>query len=210
MNGIVFVGGFTYKDVLGSAQGWASVIKSNSHLKYQFEQFYNNPDTFSLGVCNGCQLMIKLGVIEGDIKLIKNKSNKFESRFSNVIVKHSNSLFLKDMDKLQFGIWVAHAEGQFIFSNETKLNLINNHQIPIQYIDNNNKPTMKYPFNPNNSMCSSACVSSKNGRHLAIMPHPERSIMKWQIPWCDKEFKNDYTPWFKLFKNAYEWCDTLL
>ena len=206
MNGIVYVGGFTYKDVLGSAQGWVSVIKSNKHLKEEFKNFYSRNDTFSLGVCNGCQLMIKLGVFKCNIKLEQNKSKRFESRFSNIKVIKNNSIFLKNMEDMNFGMWVAHGEGRFVFDEATKNKLINNNQIPLKYLDNYNNITMKYPYNPNNSMCSSVGISSISGRHLALMPHPERSIMKWQTPWINKNIKYDYTPWFKLFKNAYEFC----
>ena len=150
--------------------------------------------------------MIKLGIIEGNIKLIENKSERFESRFSTVRVKKSNSIFLKNMEDTIFGIWLAHKEGQFVFDKETNTKLMNNNQIPIQYY-HNDKATMLYPFNPNHSMNSSAAIISKDGRHLAMMPHPERSFLKWQIPWCPNNIKiNKYTPWYYLFKNAYEWC----
>ena len=153
--------------------------------------------------------MIKLGVIEGDIEIVKNKSNRFESRFSTVSVKNSSSIFLKDMYDLNFGVWVSNTEGQFKFNKNDIPKLIKSNQIPIQYVDYFNKPTMKYPHNPNHSMLSTAAITSLNGRHLAMMPHPERSFMKWQIPWVSKNtyMPNDYSPWFKIFTNAYEWCD---
>ena len=115
LNGIAFVGGFTYKDILGSANGWYSVIDNNDIIKKQFNHFYNKKNTFSLGICNGCQLMIKLGLIDSNIKIVKNKSNRFESRFSTVTIHKSSNIFLKDMFDLNFGVWVSNTEGQFQF-----------------------------------------------------------------------------------------------
>ena len=188
-HGIAFAGGFSYADVLGSAKGWYHVIKNNTNVYQQFQDFYNRENTFSIGICNGCQLMAHLGWIDG--KLYENKSQRFESRFSTVRINKSDNIFLKGMEGTVFGIWVAHGEGRFV-SNDTN--------IPIQYVDLDHNPTEKYPYNPNGSERGIAALSSKNNRHLAIMPHPERSFLGYQVPIGGIK---EYTPWYTLFKNAY-------
>ena len=220
-NGIAFVGGFSFSDVLGSSIGWASTILFNKKIKKEFDNFYNNITKFSIGVCNGCQLMSLLGYIP-EVRLIENKSKRFESRCVQVkIYKNSNNIFLKDMEDTFFNIWSAHGEGQFeikdpkllenienIYFNEKK----NTNLFPIRYVDDDGKYTEKYPFNPNGSIKGVAAVSSKNGRHLAIMPHPERCFLKWQLPYIPDEYNkklNTHTPWIQLFRNAYHFCDKM-
>lgn len=203
--GIVFVGGFSYSDVLGSANGWYHTIKQNELLNYAFSKFYNRKDTFSLGICNGCQLMSRLGWIP-NCKLEKNKSNRFESRFPSVKVYKSNSIFLTEMEGSIFGVWSAHGEGQFVFEPDIDTD-ITTISIPLRYIDPSKKATTRYPFNPNGSQYGAAAVSSTNGRHFAMMPHPERSFLSWQVPWQPENLKQlKYTMWAKMFRNAYEWC----
>jgi phosphoribosylformylglycinamidine synthase len=144
-NGIVFVGGFTYSDVLGAGWGWYQIIKRNKKIKEEFKKFYERNDTFSLGVCNGCQLMSLLGWIPS-CKLLKNDSQRFESRYSRVKIAKSNSIMLKDMENNILGIWNAHGEGKF------KLDInYNKKNIALQYVDYNDNITMKYPCNPNGS-----------------------------------------------------------
>ncbi len=198
-NGIAYVGGFSFSDVLGSAVGWYNVIKNNPNIINQINRFYNRNDTFSLGVCNGCQLMVLLGIIPNIKQIQKNKSEKFESRFSTVKICKSNSIMFKNMEDLTMGIWIAHGEG----------NIQINNNVVLQYVDNNNEPTMKYPFNPNGSLNGTAGICSDNGRHLAIMPHPERCFLNWQLPWMPNSYNsnNTYSPWFLMFKNAYNWCN---
>ena len=112
---------------------------------------------------------------------------------------------LKDMENLVFGIWCAHGEGRYV--NYNKNNSINS---PIKYVDNNNKVTMEYPYNPNGSELGIAAICSDDGRHLAMMPHPERSFLKWQLPWYPDNINiTKYSPWFMLFTNSYEWCNNL-
>ena len=218
-NGLAFVGGFSFSDVLGSSVGWASTILFNKKIKQEFDNFYNNITKFSIGVCNGCQLMSLLGYIP-EVRLIENKSKRFESRCVQVkIYKNSNNIFLKDMEDTFFNIWSAHGEGQFeikdpelldnidnIYFNEQK----NTNLFPIRYVDDDGNYTETYPFNPNGSIKGVAAVSSENGRHFAIMPHPERCFIKWQIPYIPDEYNrklNTYTPWIYLFRNAYHFCD---
>lgn len=198
---LVFVGGFTYADVLGSANGWYTVIKNNSKVYNQFQRFYNRDNTYSLGICNGCQLLIKLGWIDNNIKMGKNKSERFESRFSQVQVNYNKTIFTRELEGLNFGIWSAHGEGRFIIDNIKLEELYKNNQIVMNYTDFDCKKTEKYPHNPNGSMDGVAAICSKNGRHLAMMPHPERTFLKWQVPWYPNNLldKTDYTPWIKLF-----------
>jgi phosphoribosylformylglycinamidine synthase len=216
--GLAFVGGFSFSDVLGSANGWYNVILKNPKIKKQLAKFYRRPNTFSLGVCNGCQLMVKFGVIPGVKSIERNDSKRFESRFSTVKIPPNNSIMLHNMSDLKLGIWVAHGEGKFKpdYKHNTsdnsytkKPDIFNNELITMQYVDHNNNVTDKYPYNPNGSHNGIAAVCSIDGRHLAMMPHPERCFLNWQMPWkpYDKDNKKFYSPWFLMFKNAFNWCN---
>jgi phosphoribosylformylglycinamidine synthase len=212
--GIAYVGGFSHGDALGASHGWHITIKRNKGLSTEFDTFMKRVDTFSLGVCNGCQLMVKMGIYGDKLKLVENDSNRFESRFSNVQVRYENNIFFKNMKNMVFGIWVAHGEGKFIntyLANSYDNQKIHEYQKVLKYV----QPTgsdyliiddVKYPYNPNGSHENLAGLVSKNGRHLAIMPHPERCFMQWQLP-----YKGDYntiknSPWLMMFKNLYDWC----
>ena len=215
--GVAFVGGFSYADVLDSAKGWAGVIRFNEKLRIKFQDFYDREDTFSFGVCNGCQLMALLGWvpypgIEDSIqpRFIHNTSGRFESRFSTVKILSSPSIMLKDMEGSVLGIWVAHGEGRAYFPDEKIAGEVEeNNLAPIRYVDDNNEVTMRYPFNPNGSSFGIAGLCSSNGRHLAIMPHPERTFLKWQWPWMPEDWKKTLkaSPWLKMFQNAGKWCE---
>jgi len=214
--GIAFVGGFSYADVLDSAKGWAGVIRFNKRIWEEFQNFYNRKDTFSLGVCNGCQLLALLGWVpwqgisnELQPRFIQNKSGRFESRFSTVKILPSPSIMLKGMEGSVFGIWVAHGEGRAYFPDKKILDRIKEGGLaPVRYVDDNNNCTIQYPFNPNGSAEGIASLCSLDGRHLAIMPHPERTFLKWQWPWMPEAWRNDLktSPWLKLFQNARQWC----
>ena len=217
-DGIAFSGGFSYSDVLGSGNGWYTNINNNSHLLNQFKKFYKHPEKFSIGICNGCQLMSRLGWIKGikneKIKLEKNISNRFESRFPTLKVKRSKSIFFKNMKKTCFGMWCAHGEGRFTMSDKSFKYLNRKGCLPLRYVDSNNKSTDVYPMNPNGSKMGVAAISSECGRHLAIMPHPERSFLKWQIPWISEKdkktlLKTDYSPWFEMFVNCRKWMNSI-
>ena len=198
--GIAFVGGFSYSDVLGAGEGWKNVIENNEQLKKQFDDFYKRYDTFSLGVCNGCQVMSRLGYIEENINLEENKSGKFESRFNLVKIEKTNSIFFSGMEDMVMGIWSSHGEGQIV-GNPTN--------VPLRYVKPNGIPTEMYPYNPNGSTGGVCSFSSSCGRHLAMMPHPERCFINSQIPYLDKNHElYDLTcsPWILMFRNAYEWC----
>ena len=200
IKGIIFVGGFSFSDVLGAAKGWYLSITKNNKLYKALLNFFENPNNFSLGICNGCQLMIRTNIIDDYVKLNENKSERFESRFSTVKINKNNSIFFKNMEDMIFGIWVAHREGRF-----TNTNRLSKKQICLQYF-HNNEVTNYYPHNPNGSEKGIAGICSKDGRHTVLMPHPERCFLKWQIPYCNK-YENILTsPWIYMFKNSYEWC----
>ncbi len=215
--GIAFPGGFSYADVLDSAKGWAGVICFNRGVFDQFRKFYERPDTFSLGVCNGCQLMALLGWIpwqgtpdKDQPRFIHNLSGRFESRFSSVRIYPSPSIMLRGMAGSTLGIWVAHGEGRAYFPKKELLRKVESLSLaPVRYVDDRREPTMQYPFNPNGSANAIAALCSPDGRHLAIMPHPERTFLTWQWPWMPEEWKKALkaSPWLRIFQNAREWCE---
>ncbi|MBI5742052.1 MAG: phosphoribosylformylglycinamidine synthase [Nitrospirae bacterium] len=214
--GMAFVGGFSYADVLDSAKGWAGVIRFNKGIWDEFQDFYNRRDTFSLGVCNGCQLMALLGWVPWQgidntkqPRFIHNSSGRFESRFSTVKILPSPSIMLKGMEGSVTGIWVAHGEGRAYFPDNDMLEKIEKDDLaPVRYVDDKSEISMKYPFNPNGSALGIAALCSPDGRHLAIMPHPERTFLKWQWPWMPEKWRQDIktSPWLKMFQNARQWC----
>jgi phosphoribosylformylglycinamidine synthase len=201
VNMIVFVGGFSNSDVLGSAKGWAGAFLFNEKAKLALDNFYARPNTLSLGICNGCQLVVELGLInpnrEQKTKMRHNASHKFESGFVNVTIEKNKSVMLQNMEGMQLGVWVAHGEGQFNFPyGEEEYN------IPVKYSNN------VYPANPNGSPFAAAGMCSENGRHLAMMPHPERAIFPWQCAYYPENKKQDeVTPWIQAFVNAREWIE---
>lgn len=224
--GVVFVGGFSYADVLDSGKGWAATIRFNDALLQQFKEFYKRPDTFSLGVCNGCQLMALLGWIPGveadDLqtnnadraqpRFIHNESGRFECRFSSVTIKDSPAIMFEGMSGTTTGIWVAHGEGRALFPDQTVMNkVMNSNLAPLRYCDDSGEVTETYPFNPNGSPSGIAALCSPDGRHLAMMPHPERCFLMWQYPWYPKDWKNvdpaGPSPWMRMFQNARDWCE---
>lgn len=196
---IVFVGGFSNSDVLGSAKGWAGAFRYNEKARISLDNFYKRSDTLSLGVCNGCQLMIELGLLypqhQEQPKLLINKSHKFESGFLGVKIAGNNSIMLGNMAGIELGIWVAHGEGQFSFPYPE-----NKYLIPLKF------SRSTYPANPNGSDYDVAGLYSEDGRHLVMMPHLERSFFPWQCGYYPENRKNDdVTPWMQAFVNAREW-----
>jgi phosphoribosylformylglycinamidine synthase len=215
--GIAFVGGFSYADVLDSAKGWAGVIRFNKKLYEQFHKFYERHDTFSLGVCNGCQLMALLGWVPWkgipdnmQPRFIQNKSGRFESRFPTVRILSSPSIMLKGMEGSNLGIWVAHGEGRLYFPDKTIMqDILQKNLAPIRFVDDDEEFTETYPFNPNGSPSGITSLCSPDGRHLAMMPHPERVFLRWQWPYMPEDWKKNLkaSPWLKMFQNAREWCE---
>jgi phosphoribosylformylglycinamidine synthase len=198
---IVFVGGFSNSDVLGSAKGWAGAFLYNAKAKAALDNFYNREDTLSLGVCNGCQLMMELGLVYRDMsindhpKMHHNGSGKFESAFVNVTIPKNNSVMLKSYEGARLGVALAHGEGMFKLPADTSL-----YKIAATY------SYPEYPGNPNDSDLATAAVCSRDGRHLAIMPHIERSLFPWNWPHYTRDKKQDELgPWMEAFVNAREW-----
>ncbi|QQG49959.1 MAG: phosphoribosylformylglycinamidine synthase [Candidatus Berkelbacteria bacterium] len=223
--GVAFVGGFSFGDVLDAGKGWAGVIRFNSRLAEEFQRFYEQPDTFSLGVCNGCQLMALLGWVPGPSfgltedaqpRFIHNASagasRQFESRFSTVKILPSPAIMLKDMEGSRLGIWVAHGEGRLhVPQEETLQRILDENLAPVRFSYPQggiaDGSVESYPFNPNGSPAGIAALCSPNGRHLAIMPHPERTLEWWNWPWLPSDLVSREGPWLELFQNARNWCD---
>ena len=198
INLIVFVGGFSNSDVLGSAKGWAGSFLYNEKAKKALDQFYSRADTMSLGVCNGCQLMMELGLIYPELgeqhpKMHHNSSGKFECGFINVDVLETNSIMLQSMVGSRLGIWLAHGEGRFSLDSES------NYQIPVKYSYSG------FPGNANGSDFDVAALSSADGRHLAIMPHLERSLFPWNWTYKKGLEGAEVSPWMEPFANAFTW-----
>jgi phosphoribosylformylglycinamidine synthase len=201
VNMIVFCGGFSNSDVLGSAKGWAGAFLYNEQSKEALAKFYARPDTLSLGICNGCQLMIELNLInpkhQQKIAMLHNDSHKFESEFISVDIPKNKSVMFKSLSGSKLGIWVAHGEGKFHLPMGEK-----KYHIVAKYTYNT------YPGNPNGSNYSVAGLCSKDGRHLAMMPHLERAIFPWQWAYYPRSRKNDeVTPWIEAFVNARKWIE---
>jgi phosphoribosylformylglycinamidine synthase len=214
--GVAFPGGFSYADVLDSAKGWAGIIRFNPRLREMFEAFRSRPDTFSLGICNGCQLSALLGWVPGtgvsDVdqpRFIRNRSGRLESRWVTVLIEESPAILLRGMAGSRIGIFVNHGEGRLHCRSEEVLeDLVRRHLAPAYFVDDSGRKTEQYPFNPNGSVRGIAALCSPDGRHLAIMPHPERSFLSWQCAWLPFGWASAHriSPWMRLFQNAREWC----
>ncbi len=201
VNMIVFCGGFSNSDVLGSAKGWAGAFLYNPRAKAALERFYAREDTLSLGVCNGCQLMVELGLVnpelDGGSKMLHNVSHKFESAYLGVTVQTNRSVMLGSLSGNKLGVWVAHGEGRFSLPYpEDKYNVVLKYSYDA------------YPGNPNGSDYSVAGICSLDGRHLAMMPHPERAFFPWQCgTYPAGRLSDDVTPWIEAFVNARKWVE---
>lgn len=206
INMIVFCGGFSNSDVLGSAKGWAGAFLYNTKAKETLERFYARPDTLSLGICNGCQLMVELGLIQGPKpeaknesrpRMLHNDSHKFESAFLGLTIPENRSVMFSSLSGQKLGIWVAHGEGKFSLpGSEADYNVV------AKYNYN------RYPGNPNGSDYAVAGICSEDGRHLAMMPHLERAIFPWQCGCYPSErLSDEITPWIEAFVNARKWVE---
>lgn len=201
INMIVFCGGFSNSDVLGSAKGWAGAFLYNPKAKAALDKFYAREDTLSLGICNGCQLMVELDLINPDFTkkahMLHNDSHKFESSYVGLTIPMNRSVMFGSLSGNKLGIWVAHGEGKFSLPYpEDKYNVIAKYTYD------------EYPGNPNGSNYSVAGICSADGRHLAMMPHLERAIFPWQNAWYPSERRNDeITPWMEAFVNARKWIE---
>ena len=199
VNMIVFCGGFSNSDVLGSAKGWAGAFLYNPKAKEALDRFYAREDTLSLGICNGCQLMVELGLIDksAQVRMLHNVSRKFESAYLTLQIPENESVMFRSLGGSKLGIWVAHGEGRFSLpEGEQKYNVVakyNRHG---------------YPANPNGSDFDVAGICSADGRHLAMMPHLERALFPWQNAWYPQQRRMDeVTPWMEAFVNARKWIE---
>ena len=197
---IVAVGGFSNSDVLGSAKGWAGSFLYNEKAKKSLMNFYKRENTLSLGVCNGCQLFIELGLLHTDHNqkpsMSHNDSKKFECIFTSVEIQKNNSVMFENLSGSKLGIWSAHGEGKFILPySENKYKIIGKYGYS------------QYPANPNGSNYDTAILSNQDGRHIAMMPHLERSTFQWNWPFYPENRKDQVSPWFLAFENAKIWLE---
>ena len=198
INLIVFCGGFSNSDVLGSAKGWAGAFLYNPKAKEALDKFYARKDTLSLGICNGCQLMVELGLTGAKgAKMLHNDSHKFESEFITLSIPQNNSVMFGSLSGNKLGLWVAHGEGKFhLPESESAYNVIAKYNYH------------GYPANPNGSDYDVAGICSEDGRHLCMMPHLERAFFPWQCAWYPEQRRMDeVTPWIEAFVNARKWVE---
>ena len=198
VNLIVFCGGFSNSDVLGSAKGWAGAFLFNPKAKEALDKFYAREDTLSLGICNGCQLMVELGLTGAKgAKMLHNDSHKFESEFICLNIPQNNSVMFGSLSGSKLGLWVAHGEGKFHLPEpESSYNVIAKYNYE------------GYPANPNGSDYNVAGICSADGRHLCMMPHLERAFFPWQNAWYPADRRQDeVTPWIEAFVNARRWVE---
>ena len=216
INMIVFCGGFSNSDVLGSAKGWAGAFLFNPKAKEALDKFYARKDTLSLGICNGCQLMVELGLLDNltnsqidnsseqqssnrqivkssNIRMLHNDSHKFESEFISLSIPQNNSVMFSSLSGNKLGLWVAHGEGKFSLPEaESTYNVIAKYNYH------------GYPANPNGSNYDVAGICLADGRHLCMMPHLERAVFPWQNAWYPAD---EVTPWIEAFVNARKWVE---
>ena len=210
-SGMVACGGFSYGDVLGAGEGWAKTILFNTQVRDQFQQFFHRPETFSLGVCNGCQMLSNLkSLIPGaDLwpRFVRNLSEQFEARFSLVRVEDSQSVFLRGMAGSHMPIAVSHGEGRAEFADTTALaQLQQSGQVAMRFLENNLEIASQYPANPNGSPHGITGVTSADGRATLMMPHPERVFRTVQNSWHPDEWGED-SGWMRIFRNARAFVD---
>lgn len=204
-DGLVACGGFSYGDVLGAGSGWANSILFHDELRMEFVRFFNRPETFSLGVCNGCQMMSQLKDLipgaENFPRFIVNKSARFEARTVNVKVERTKSVLLKGMQDSILPIAVAHGEGLATLNETDVAGMANHGQIALRYVDSQGRPTETYPLNPNGSIGGVTGVCSTDGRVTIMMPHPERTLNAYNHSYKPAEWDKDGA-WMRLFRNA--------
>jgi phosphoribosylformylglycinamidine synthase len=195
------VGGFSNSDVLGSAKGWAGAFLYNEKANKALKSFFEREDTLSVGICNGCQLWMELDLINPDHdihgKMTYNDSKKHESAFTSVKIQENNSVMLSSMAGATLGVWISHGEGKFKFPyEEDKYNIVAKYSY------------QEYPHNPNGSDFNTAMMCDKTGRHLATMPHIERSTFQWNWAHYPEGRKDEVSPWFEAFENARKWINS--
>ncbi|WP_339143838.1 phosphoribosylformylglycinamidine synthase [Pseudoalteromonas galatheae] len=204
--GLVACGGFSYGDVLGAGEGWAKSILFHDSAREQFQGFFQRQDTFSLGVCNGCQMLSTLKELipgtENWPRFVTNKSERFEARFSLVEVQQSPSIFFDGMAGSRMPIAVSHGEGHAEFASEAAVQTaLNSGSVAVKFVDNYGDPTTQYPANPNGSPAGITGMTSTDGRATVMMPHPERVFRAVANSWHPDEWQED-SPWMRMFRNA--------
>jgi phosphoribosylformylglycinamidine synthase len=193
------VGGFSNSDVLGSAKGWAGAFKYNDKAKTSLDAFFARKDTLSVGICNGCQLFVELGLINEDQpSMAFNESQKHESGFTSVTIEQNTSIMLSSLAGSTLGVWISHGEGKFVLPKEES-----SYHIVAKYGHS------AYPANPNGSDYNTAMMCTEDGRHLVMMPHIERSIFQWNWANYPKGRTDEVSPWLEAFINAKKWLENL-
>ena len=209
-SGLVACGGFSYGDVLGAGEGWATSILYNESLREDFQRFFSRDDVFTLGVCNGCQAIALLSdLIPGSNlwpKFVRNKSEKFEARLIQLLIGKSPSIFFQGMDDSVLPVAVAHGEGQVSLGKKEINTLLQKGLVPITYANDEGLTTESYPQNPNGSLSGIAGVTNASGTITLMMPHPERSFLSAQHSWKPENW-DEYSPWIKFFLNAREFVN---
>jgi len=209
--GLVACGGFSYGDVLGAGEGWAKSALYNQQARDQFQNFFNRTDSFSLGVCNGCQMLSNLkSLIPGTEHwphFVRNRSEQFEARVCTLEIEDSPSILLSSMAGSHLPIAVAHGEGRAQFTNTDQQAAANDSGLVIaRYVDNYGKVTQQYPFNPNGAANAISGMTSSDGRVTIMMPHPERVFRTVQNSWAPDDWQED-GPWMRMFRNARVWVE---
>jgi phosphoribosylformylglycinamidine synthase len=209
--GLAACGGFSYGDVLGGGQGWAKSILLNAGVREQFRRFFHRPDTFTLAVCNGCQMLSGLkDLIPGAghfPRFLQNSSERLEARLSMVRVEQTPSLFLRGMAGSELPVVVSHGEGRVeLPPGLAAEELARGGRIAWRFVDHRGRVAATYPANPNGSPQGITAVSSDDGRVLISMPHPERVFRTAQMSWHPADWGH-YSPWMRLFDNARDWVD---
>ena len=193
-----FPGGFANSDVLGSARGWAGAFRSNARAFQALTKFFQRPNTLSIGVCNGCQLVVALELLNPthtrQMKMRHNASGRFESIFTSVRVEETKSVMLQPLIGSRLGIWVAHGEGRFALPEGEKA-----YDIALRFAGSS------FPENPNGSEFNAAGVVSPDGRHLVMMPHLERSLRPWNWAYYPRDRQDEISPWLLPFTAARDW-----
>ena len=207
--GLVACGGFSYGDVLGAGEGWAKSILFNERARAEFAAFFARPDTFSLGVCNGCQMMSNLhSIIPGADhwpRFVQNRSERFEARFVSLRLEESPSILFKGMAGSVIPIASSHGEGYAEFKDAAALDACDaSGLVAARFVDNKHQATEQYPLNPNGSPRGITSLTTRDGRVTIIMPHPERVFRTVLNSWHPAEWAED-GPWMKLFYNARAW-----
>ncbi len=207
--GLAACGGFSYGDVLGAGSGWSSSIIFNNKVRDSFESFFNRPDTFTLGVCNGCQMLSNLRDLIPGAKnwpdFLWNESDQFEARLSQVTIQHSNSILLQGMEGWQIPVAVSHGEGRASFQSSALEELRLHNQIALQFTNSQGQPASIYPINPNGSPEGITGLTSIDGRATIMMPHPERVFRATQLSWHPRHWE-EFSPWMQIFLNAYNFA----